>query len=116
VVVIYAAAILGALTLPPAIAILCLFLVLLSDGAMTIVTTAGATGVAISTKRPHAFVGVFTTTTDAGSALGPLVAYSLVTTIGLSWVYGVLGLCLFFTVMQYWRYAHNSVYALNPAR
>jgi MFS family permease len=95
----------GALYLPPTLAILCLFVVLLSDGAMNIVTSAAATGVAITTARPHAFVGVFTTTTDAGSALGPLVAYSLVTAIGLSWVYSVLAVLLLGAVLRYWRLA-----------
>lgn len=99
------AGLVGALFLPPAVAILCLFVVLLSDGAMNIVTSAAATGVAITTARPHAFVGVFTTTTDAGSALGPLVAYSLVTAVGLSLVYGVLAALLLATVLQYWRLA-----------
>ena len=99
------AGLMGALFMPPTLAILCLFVVLLSDGAMNIVTSAAATGVAITTARPHAFVGVFTTTTDAGSALGPLVAYSLVTAVGLSLVYGVLAAFLLATVLQYWRLA-----------
>jgi hypothetical protein len=50
-------------------------------------------------------VGVFTTTTDAGSALGPLMAYSLVTAVGLPWVYGILAVLLLGTVVQYWRLA-----------
>jgi hypothetical protein len=79
--------------------------VLLADGALHIVMSAAASGVAITTTRPHAFVGVFTTTTDAGSALGPLVAYSLVTSVGLSLVYGVLSALLLATVLQYWRLA-----------
>ena len=95
----------GALMLPPSLAILCLFIVLLADGALHIVMSAAASGVALTTSRPHAFVGVFTTTTDAGSALGPLMAYSLVTAVGLSWVYGALGVLLLGTVFQYWRLA-----------
>jgi MFS family permease len=110
VVVVYALGLTGALFLPPLVAILCLFVVLLADGAMNIVTSAAASGIAITTARPHAFVGVFTTTTDAGSALGPLVAYSLVTAIGLSWVYGVLALLLVATVLQYWRLARTDHY------
>jgi MFS family permease len=95
----------GALILPPSLAILCLFVVLLADGALHIVMSAAASGVALTTSRPHAFVGVFTTTTDAGSALGPLMAYSLVTAVGLSLVYGVLGVLLLATVFRYWRLA-----------
>jgi MFS family permease len=99
------AGLLGALFFPPTLAILCLFVVLLADGALHIVMSAAASGVALTTSRPHAFVGVFTTTTDAGSALGPLVAYSLVTAVGLSLVYGVLGVMLLGTVLRYWRLA-----------
>jgi MFS family permease len=114
--VIMAFAIAGALYLPPILAILCLFVVLLSDGALHIVMSAAASGVAITTARPHAFVGVFTTTTDAGSALGPLVAYSLVTSIGLSLVYGVLAALLLATVLYYWWLARLDIYSATVAR
>ncbi len=96
---------LGALVLAPTLAIVCLFVVLLADGALHIVMSAAASGVALTTSRPHAFVGVFTTTTDAGSALGPLVAYSLVTEVGLSLVYAVLGVLLLGTILRFWRLA-----------
>jgi MFS family permease len=114
--VVYVLALCGALFLPPFGAILCLFVVLLSDGALHIVMSAAASGVAMTTARPHAFVGVFTTTTDAGSALGPLVAYSLVTAVGLPLVYGVLAVLLFVTVLQYWRLARGESYAPSMAR
>jgi MFS family permease len=116
VVVILVAGLMGALFLPPMLAILCLFVVLLSDGALHIVMSAAASGVAITTTRPHAFVGVFTTTTDAGSALGPLVAYSLVTTVGLSLVYGVMAVLLLLTILQYWRLARSEHYDATVAR
>lgn len=105
VVVVLVSGLAGALLLPPSIAILCLLVVLLADGALNVVTSAAASGVAITTSRPHAFVGVFTTTTDAGSALGPLVAYLLVTSVGLPLVYGVLAVLLMVTILQYWRLA-----------
>jgi MFS family permease len=116
VVMILVAGLIGALFLPPAVAIFCLLVVLLADGALNIVTSAAATGVAINTPRPHAFVGVFTTTTDAGSALGPLVAYSLVASVGLSLVYGVLALLLLATMLQYWRLARAEHYVAVAAR
>jgi MFS family permease len=103
VVVVYVAALFGALLFPPSFAVFALFLVLLADSAMNIVTSAAVSGVAMSTIRPHAFVGVFTTTTDAGSALGPLVAYSLVTQIGLPVVYSVLAVLLLGCVLRFWR-------------
>jgi MFS family permease len=112
VVAVLVAGLVGALLLPPIFAILCLFVVLLSDGALHIVMSAAASGVALTTARPHAFVGVFTTTTDAGSALGPLVAYSLVTAVGLPPVYALLALLLLVCVLRYWRLAR--VEAIQP--
>ena len=116
VVAVLVAGLLGALFLPPVVAILCLFVVLLADGAMNIVTSAAASGVATSTTRPHAFIGVYTTTTDAGSALGPLVAYSLVTSVGLSPVYGILAVLLLASIFRYWRLAQQDDYEANVAR
>lgn len=116
VVAVLVAGLMGALFLPPTLAILCLFVVLLADGALHIVMSAAASGVAITTARPHAFVGVFTTTTDAGSALGPLVAYSLVTAVGLPLVYGVLAVLLLATILRYWRLARAEGYVATVAR
>lgn len=110
VVAILVAGLMGALFLQPLFAILCLFIVLLCDGALHIVMSAAASGVAITTARPHAFVGVFTTVTDGGSALGPLVAYSLVTAVGLPLVYGVLAVLLLVTVLQYWNSSRRDHY------
>jgi MFS family permease len=101
----YAGAIAAALLLPPGGAILALFVVLLCDGALHIVMSAAATGVALTTSRPHRFVGVYATTSDAGSALGPLVAFSLVGVVGLPVVYGTLALLLLISVGQFRRYA-----------
>lgn len=116
VVAVLVAGIMGALLLPPALGTLSLFVVLLSDGALNIVMSAAASGVAMTTARPHAFVGVFTTTTDAGSALGPLVAYSLVTAVGLPLVYSVLAVLLLLAVLQYWRWARTDLQAETVAR
>jgi MFS family permease len=104
----YAASLALALTLPPVGAVLALFAVLLCDGAMHIVMSAAATGVALTTSHPHTFVSIYATTTDAGSALGPLVAYSLVEFVGLPLVYGVLGTLLLLAVGQFWRVARTT--------
>lgn len=92
----------GAVFLPGIAAVLFLFLVLLCDGALHIVLSAAASGVATSTTRPHVFIGVFTSTTDAGSALGPLTAYLLVEAVGLTGIYVALGALLVVTVGRYW--------------
>ncbi len=102
------AALLGAVTLSPVGAILCLFVILLCDGALHIVMSAAATGAALTTPRPHTFVGVFTTTTDAGSALGPLVAYSLVVAVGLPVVYLGVGGLLALALARFWWQSRRS--------
>ena len=53
-------------------------------------------------------VGVFTTASDAGSALGPLIAYSLAGAFGLTTIYAGLGAILFVTVGQFWRVTQTS--------
>jgi MFS family permease len=103
------AAIAGALTLSPFAAIFCLLVMLVGDGTLHIVMSASATGVAVRSPRPHAVVGVFTTATDAGSALGPLIAYSLAEFFGLASIYVGLGAILFVTVGQFWRMTRRSV-------
>lgn len=100
-----------ALVTPPLVSILCLFCVLICDGALHIVMSAAASGVALDTTRPHAFISLYATTTDAGSALGPLVAYSLVTQLGLGLVYSVLSFLLLAGVIQFWRSTRRSVFA-----
>lgn len=100
-----------ALVMPPLVSILCLFVVLICDGALHIVMSAAASGVALDTTRPHAFISMYATTTDAGSALGPLVAYSLVTQLGLGLVYSVLSFLLLVGVIQFWRSARHSALA-----
>jgi MFS family permease len=102
------AVLVGAVTLPPLAALVCLFVVLLCDSALHIVMSAAASGVALSSKRPHAFIGVFTTTTDAGSALGPLVAYSLAVTVGFPVLYLGAGACLAVAVAKYWQAARRA--------
>ncbi len=96
------AALVGALTLSPAAAIACLFVILLCDGALHVVMSAAASGAALLTARPHTFIGVFATTTDAGSALGPLFAYSLVAAVGLPSVYAGGGALMALALGSYW--------------
>lgn len=98
----------GVVLLPPLAAIGCLLVVLLCDGALHIVMSAAATGAALTTARPHALIGLFTTTTDAGSALGPLVAYSLVTAVGLPVVYVSGGTLLGLTLLRFWQESRRA--------
>jgi MFS family permease len=102
------AALLGAVSLPPLGAVGCLLLVLLCDGALHIVMSAAASGAALTNSRPHAFIGVFTTATDAGSALGPLVAYSVATWLGFPLLYLGAGALLALALSQYWRVSRSQ--------
>ena len=57
--------------------------------------SAAASGVALHSERPHLFIGVYTTATDLGSALGPLFALSVGQVIGFTTLYLIIGsLCL----------------------
>ena len=89
-------------------AIFCLFVLLIGEGSLHFVMSAAATGVGVGSARPHAVVGVFTTASDAGSALGPLIAYSLAGAFGLTTIYAGLGAILFVTVGQFWRVTQTS--------
>lgn len=57
-------------------AMLCLTLVFVIGAGLNIVLGTLANGLALRAERPHLFVGAYTTATDAGLALGPLVAYA----------------------------------------
>ncbi|MCB0161212.1 MAG: hypothetical protein KDD83_23925, partial [Caldilineaceae bacterium] len=58
---------------------------------------------------PHQFVAVFTTATDGGSALGPLLAFSLAQAVGLPTLYLVGGALVLVMVAGYWRTARMSI-------
>jgi DHA1 family multidrug resistance protein-like MFS transporter len=93
--------IIGLTVLPAGAAIYCLLIALLCDSGLSIILSAAASGAAIHTHRPHLFVGVFATSTDIGSALGPLVALSLGQAIGFPVMYvAISSLCL----LAIWRY------------
>jgi hypothetical protein len=87
--------------LPPFPAVLCLFIVFLCDAGTTTVLSAAASGVAFHATRPNLFIGIFTTAGDAGSALGPLLAYALASVLGLPVLYVGLGALLLLAVFRY---------------
>jgi MFS family permease len=95
----------GASVLPVAWAIGCLFLVFICDGSLNRVLSAAASGAAMLTERPHLFVGIFTTLSDAGSALGPLLAFSIAAWLGLPLVYIAIAGILALLVWRYWQLA-----------
>ncbi|MDH5507834.1 MAG: MFS transporter [Anaerolineae bacterium] len=66
----------GAVLLPGFWPLLCLALVFFAGSGMFAACNAAASGLAQQTKRPQLFVGFFSTSIDAGAALGPLLVYS----------------------------------------
>ncbi|MEZ4681198.1 MAG: MFS transporter [Caldilineaceae bacterium] len=96
------AAILGLSTLTNFPALLCLFIYFLCDSGVNVTLSAAASGAALHHKRPHHLIGAYTTAGDLGSALGPLLAFSVGRYLGLPLTY--VGTA-FIGVFVVWRYA-----------
>ncbi len=93
---------LGVVTLGTLGSLLCLTLVFILGSGLYVALNTAVSIVSQNTDRPHLFVGAFSTTTDAGSALGPLIAYSVSGIISLETVYLIAGGLLLIAVSQYW--------------
>ena len=79
----------------------CLFIYFLCDSGMNVTLSAAASGVALEQERPHAFIGLYTTATDLGSALGPLLAFSLGRLLGLPFTYTITALLVLLALLRY---------------
>lgn len=102
------ASIVGLMLLPAGLAIFCLLLVLLCDCGLSVALSAAASGMALTTQRPHLFVGVYTTATDLGSALGPLFALSVGQAIGFTTLYVMVSVLSLTAIYRYWWLAYRS--------
>lgn len=80
-------AVIGLATLTDLFAVLCLFLYFLCDSGINVTLSAAASGVALQHERPHHLIGAYTTAGDLGSALGPLLAFSVGRYLGLPLTY-----------------------------
>ena len=69
---------------------------------LNVTLSALANGLAMQMERPHIYVGVYATATDAGSALGPLLAYFVGPLITFAALYVVAGGSLALVVLRYW--------------
>lgn len=98
----------GVAFLAPAVGIYCLFLVFLCDSGLSITLSAAASGAARGVDRPHLFVGIYTTAGDAGSAIGPLFAYSVGQALGLPTLYLTISLTLTLVLVRYWWLAQQG--------
>jgi hypothetical protein len=64
-----------------------------------------ASSVALRAERPHIYVGVYATAHDAGSAVGPLLAYFATGLISLAGQYFLAALILVLAIIWYRRAA-----------
>lgn len=95
-------ALLGLSTLTEMVIILpCLFVYFLCDSGMNVTLSATASGAALAQERPHVFIGLYTTATDLGSALGPLLAFSLGRFLGLPLTYSGTAFLVLITLLYY---------------
>ncbi len=94
-------AIVGLVTGANLLAVICLFLYFLCDSGINVTLSAAASGVALQSKRPHLLIGAYTTAGDLGSALGPLLAFSIGRFFGLPTTYVATALVGLLVV---WRY------------
>jgi MFS family permease len=86
--------------------VLFLLPVFVAISGLFVTLSASSSGLAVHARRPHLFVGTYATATDAGSALGPLLAFNLGQIAGFGPLYLALSLLLLLSVLQYWRVVH----------
>ncbi len=79
----------------------CLLIYFLCDSGMTVTLSAAASGVALEQERPHIFIGLYTTATDFGSAMGPLLAFTLGSYLGLPLTYSITAVLVILAVFRY---------------
>ena len=82
------------------LSILALLAVLIISTGVNVVLDAYANQAALITPQPQLFVGAYATASDLGSAVGPLFAFSLVSSVGFAPVYGVAALLVVVTVFH----------------
>ncbi len=80
-----------------------LTLVFICRAGLFVTLSAAASSAAARAKLPHLFVGVYTTSADAGLAVGPLLAYSLSKAISLPVLYVAGGSLLLIAVWRFWQ-------------
>jgi len=92
----------GAATLAGIQSALCLAFMFIMGAGLNIILGTLANGLAIRAERPHLFVGVYTTATDAGLALGPVLAYSIGGQERLGALYLAITAALAVAVVSHW--------------
>ena len=96
------AAVIGAVTLGGVASLLCVALILITSTGVNVTLDAAANRLSLTTQRPHLFIGAYTTVSDAGSAVGPLLAYSLGAATGFGALYVAAALVQALAVTVFW--------------
>lgn len=94
-------AIIGLATLTDFLALFALFLYFLCDSGINVTLSAAASGLAMHNEHPHQLIGTYTTAGDLGSALGPLLAFSIGRYLGLPLTYMITALIGLLIVGRY---------------
>ena len=81
---------------------LCIALILVAGPGGHVTLDAAANRLSVTTPRPHLFIGAYTTLSDAGSAVGPLIAYSLGAATGFGSLYLIAALLQAGAVTLFW--------------
>jgi predicted MFS family arabinose efflux permease len=96
------AGVIGVMQLAGVGLVLCLMVVFISSAGLTVTLGAIANGLALAAEHPHQVVGAYTTAGDAGSALGPPLAYSAGMVIGISGLYVAGAVALLGATLWFW--------------
>jgi predicted MFS family arabinose efflux permease len=81
--------------------VLCLMIAFISSAGLTVTLGAIANGLALAAEHPHHVIGAYTTAGDAGSALGPPLAYSAGVLIGIGSMYVAGAIALLAATLWY---------------
>lgn len=100
---VFLVSLIGAVNLSGPRLVLCLAFLFISSAGLHVILSALANGLAMQTARPHIYVGVYATATDAGAASGPLLAYFSGAILGFAPLYLIAGIILALAIVQYWR-------------
>ena len=95
-------AVIGAVMLSGVASLLCVALILVTSTGVNVTLDAAANRLSVTTPRPHLFIGAYTTVSDAGSAVGPLLAYSLGAATGFGVLYLIAALIQAVAVTLFW--------------
>lgn len=96
------------------LAIPSLLVIFMVGSGLFVTLNASASRIAARSRHPNFFAGAFNTAVDIGTALGPLLAYSLVRALGLVPLYTLTGALQFLVISRYWWLESKPAIPVNP--